>query len=979
MSPDVRTTRSTCPYCGVGCGVLIDATGDGADARIVGVRGDPAHPANFGRLCTKGSTLHMTATPMVRAQQRLLQPAWRATRDAPLQPMAWDTTTQRLADRLLAIRAEHGPDAIGLYISGQLLTEDYHAFNKLARGLIGTNNIDSNSRLCMSSAVVGYKQSLGADAPPTCYDDLEQTDCLFIAGANTAWAHPILFRRIEAARAARPAMKIIVVDPRRTETAEFADLHLALKPGSDIALFHGMLHAAIWESWIDAAFIERHTSGFDALKALVRTMTPAESARLTGLKETDILQAAQWFARSPSTLSLYCMGLNQSSSGAAKNTALINLHLATGQIGRAGAGPFSLTGQPNAMGGRESGGMATLLPGHRDPGNAAHRAEVAALWGVDGLPERAGKTAVELFQAAARGELKALWIACTNPAQSMPDQALVRAALERCELVILQEAFAGTATAAFADVVLPAATWAEKEGTVTNSERRISRVRAALPAAGESRADWRIVRDVARRMEAALRPGQASLFAWDREEQLWLEHREATLGRDLDIGGLSYPMLEEAPRQWPWPAGASAATTRLYEDGEFAHPDGRARFITKPFAPTAEVQDARFPMALSTGRLRDQWHGMSRSGTVARLFAGEPEPAVTMHPQDIDQRGLTTASLVRVRSRRGELIVPLRADEGVGAQQAWLPMHWGSEFLGGRGLSGINALTQPAYCPDARQPELKFTAVAVEAVQLPWRVFGAAWVGPREGAALRSQLRALMAEADYACCLPGPAQEGLDELEGWSLELAFAEPPPAPVVQALAAVLQLNGVGVLRYADGRRGRSRSLRLDGEGTEAKLQSLMRVGEGGEAAWLDTLWRERAPVAPFGRRLLAPDAASPAMPVSPQICNCFNVREDAIGACLRRLPEGSPETRLAALQGELRCGTQCGSCLPALRRLVHTTASATTMTPTTAVTATTATTATATTATATTRSDAGTATPLSPPILVMPVSNEVKEPT
>jgi len=955
MSTDLRTTRSTCPYCGVGCGVLIDATGAGAQAQMVGVRGDPDHPANFGRLCTKGSTLHLTATPVVRAHQRLLQPAWRATRDAPLQPLDWDTATQRIADRLLAIRAEHGPDAIGFYISGQLLTEDYHAFNKLARGLIVTNNIDSNSRLCMSSAVVGYKQSLGADAPPTCYEDLEQTDCLFIAGANTAWAHPVLFRRIEAARAARPGMKIIVVDPRRTETAEFADLHLALKPGNDVALFHGMLHAAIWEGWIDAAFIARHTSGFDALKALVRTMTPAESARLTGLKETDILQAAQWFAQSPSTLSLYCMGLNQSSSGAAKNTALINLHLATGQIGRAGAGPFSLTGQPNAMGGRESGGMATLLPGHRDPGNAVHREEVAAMWGVDALPERPGKTAVELFQAAARGEVKALWIACTNPAQSMPDQALVRAALERCELVILQEAFAGTATAAFADVVLPAATWAEKEGTVTNSERRISRVRAALPAAGESRADWRIVRDVARRVEVALRPTKPSLFAWEREEQLWLEHREATLGRDLDIGGLSYPMLEESPRQWPWPVGANVAKARLYEDGAFAHVDGKARFITKPFAATAEVQDAKFPLALSTGRLRDQWHGMSRSGTVAKLFAGEPGPALTMHPQDMDRRGLKAGALVRVRSRRGEVIVPLRSDDGAGAQQAWLPMHWGSEFLGGRGLSGINALTQSASCPDARQPELKFTAVAVEAVDLPWRVFGAAWIGPGEGAALRSRLRALMAEADYACCLPGPAQEargtqqGSAGLEGWSLELAFAEPPPAAVVQALAAVLQLNGVGVLRYADGRRGRSRSLRLDGEGADARLQALMRVGEGGEAAWLDALWRERTPVAPFGRRLLAPDAEQPAAAASPQVCNCFNVREDAIAACLRRQPDAAPEARLASLQGELRCGTQCGSCLPALRRLVRTVG------PTTSA-----------------------ASSSLPSIPVMPVSNQVKEP-
>jgi assimilatory nitrate reductase catalytic subunit len=915
-----RTTRSTCPYCGVGCGVLIDSVHDDQGERITGVRGDPDHPANAGRLCTKGSTLHLTATPLVRQHQRLLQPAWRTDRRAPFEPLGWETVQQQLADRLLAVRAQHGPDAIGFYISGQLLTEDYHAFNKLARGLIGTNNIDSNSRLCMSAAVVGYKQTLGADAPPACYDDLDQADCLFLAGTNTAWAHPVLFRRIEAARQARPGVKIIVVDPRRTETAEFADLHLALRPGTDVALFQGMLHACIWEGWIDRAFIDQHTEGFDALKALVRTMTPSESARLTGLKEAQVLEAAQWFARSRATLSLYCMGLNQSSSGAAKNTALIHLHLATHQIGRPGAGPFSLTGQPNAMGGRETGGMATLLPGHRDPMVAAHRDEVAALWGSDPLPDRPGKTAVEMFEAAARGEIKALWMACTNPAQSMPDQALVRAALARCELVILQEAFQGTATAGFADVLLPAATWAEKEGTVTNSERRISRVRAALAPAGESRADWEIVRDVARRMEARLRPQRPSLFAWEQPQALWEEHRAATRGRDLDITGLSYPMLEAAPRQWPWPEGADQAQARLYEDRRFAHPDGRARFVSRPFVMPMDRQDARFPLALSTGRLRDQWHGMSRSGTVARLFAHDGSPALGLHPADIERRRLVDGDLVRVQSRRGELIVPLRADAGLPPQTAWLPMHWGQEFLGGQGQAGVNALTQPAFCPDARQPELKFAAISVSAVDLPWRVVGAAWVEPGAGAALRSQLRALMDQAAYASCLPAA---GAGPQEGWQLDMALAERPGDALVQALARALGLTGAGVLRYADGRRGRIRMLRLEGEGQEARLQALLRVGTGQEARWLDALWRDRVPVAPFSRRLLAPEADQPAAPASPQVCNCFDVREDAIKACLARQPAGSPTERLAALQATLRCGTSCGSCLPTLRRWVQST--------------------------------------------------------
>ncbi|MCZ8073042.1 MAG: molybdopterin-dependent oxidoreductase, partial [Paucibacter sp.] len=341
-------TRSTCPYCGVGCGVIIESSA----GEITGVKGDPAHPANFGRLCSKGSTLHLTATPLIRQTQRLLQPAWRPSRGAAPEALSWDALNKRLAQRIAAVHAEHGPDAIGLYISGQLLTEDYQAFNKLARGLLGTNNIDSNSRLCMSSAVVGYKQALGADAPPACYQDIELADCVFISGANPAWAHPILFRRLEDAKAQRPALKLIVVDPRRTESAELADLHLQILPGTDVALMHGLLHACIWEGWLDADFIARHTQGFDELKALVRSSTPKEAARICGIQESELLTAARWFAQSPATLSLYCQGLNQSSSGTAKNTALINLHLACGQIGRPGAGPFSLTGQPNAMGGR---------------------------------------------------------------------------------------------------------------------------------------------------------------------------------------------------------------------------------------------------------------------------------------------------------------------------------------------------------------------------------------------------------------------------------------------------------------------------------------------------------------------------------------------------------------------------------------------------------------------------------------------------
>ena len=910
-------TKSTCPYCGVGCGVVIQHDG----TQITGVRGDPEHPANFGRLCTKGTNLHLTATPVVIQHQRLREPMRRAARGQAAEAVAWEQANREIADKLLAIRAEHGPEAIGVYISGQLLTEDYHAFNKLARAVIGTPHIDSNSRLCMSSAVVGYKQSLGADAPPCSYEDIELADCVLITGANPAWAHPILFRRLEAARANKPGHKLIVVDPRRTETAELADLHLQIRAGTDVALCHGLLHAIVWAGHTDADFIRDHTEGFQALKDLVRDWPPARAAQVCGVEEADIWQAANWFATAPSSLSLYCQGLNQSSSGTAKNTALINLHLATGQIGRAGAGPFSLTGQPNAMGGRESGGMATLLPGHRDPGNAEDWADIATLWDLDqpgDLPGKRGHTAVEMFEAAARGEIKALWIACTNPAQSMPDQTLVRQALERCELVILQEAFAHTATARYADYLLPASTWGEKEGTVTNSERRISRVRPAVPAAGESRADWRIACDIAALIDAGL--GRTPRLAARSAEDLWLEHRAATRGRDLDITGLTWATLDaDGPQQWPY---VTEGTPRLYTDGRFATDSGRARFIAKPYRPPAESASAQLPFSLTTGRLRDQWHGMSRSGSVPGLFAHEGQPLVRMHPSDAARRRLADGELVTVRSRRAAVVLPLRLDERVPLAGADIAMHWGDEFIGAQ--DGINALTHGAFCPDSKQPELKFSAVAIEPAVLPWRISACAWVAAEQGATLREQLRALMPRFGYAQCLPEPTRSGHGPQAGWAFEAAGAEAPAPELVAELAAALGLDSPAVLRYADAQRGRLRLLRLDGDDMQAApLQALLRVGQHDEGAWLVDLWRERTAASAVGRWLLSPGAPpTNAKVASPQVCNCFDVREDVIRLTLARC-SGSPSERLAQLQAEKRCGTQCGSCLPTLRRLVATT--------------------------------------------------------
>ena len=911
--------KSTCPYCGVGCGVIIETQG----TRITGVRGDPEHPANFGKLCTKGQTLHLTASPAIAQQTRLLQPLRRPERGGPAEALGWDVALDLATDRFATVIEQHGPDAVGFYISGQLLTEDYYVFNKLAKGLIGTNNVDTNSRLCMSSAVAGYKMTLGADAPPACYDDVNHASCLFIVGSNAAFAHPVLFRRIEEAKKANPAMKVIVADPRRTDTSGFADLFLPLQPGSDVMLFHGLLHIMLWEGWLDAAFIAAHTTGFDALKTLVRDHTPERVAQVCGLKKEDLYTAAQWFAQSPATLSLYCQGLNQSSSGTAKNATLINLHLATGQIGKPGAGPFSLTGQPNAMGGREVGGLANLLSAHRDLANPQHRAEVAALWGVPSVPEKPGKSAVEMFEAAADGEIKALWIACTNPAQSMPDQATVRRALQRAEFVVVQEAYATAATCDFADLLLPATTWGEKDGTVTNSERRISRVRPAVPAPGEARHDWRIVVDFAQRLETCVRPGQATLFPYQTPESIWNEHRESTRGRDLDITGLCYEKLEnEGPQQWPLRTGETVGQERLYENGVFPTPDGKARFAALPFIPLAEPRESRYPFSLTTGRLRDQWHGMTRTGTLGRLFGHVAEPAVQLNPQDMERRGLKDGDLVHVTSKRGSILVPLQGSDDIGLSQAFIAMHWGAEYLSGLSstgerLAGVNALTTSAYCPSSKQPELKHAAVKVLKAELPWTLLAMAWLPETDALSAQRCLRELMAKFPFASCVPFGRERA-----GVLFRAAAHDAPEPALIASIEALLGLNTADALRYADKRLGQHRAARLVRVGEVTRLDGFMLAGDTRAEAWLKPLLQDELPADAYGRRLLMPGAKPPVAIEAKgrQVCTCFNVTDLAITERLATC-EGSDDERLATLQASLRCGTNCGSCVPELKRLVR----------------------------------------------------------
>lgn len=901
--------KSTCCYCGVGCGVIIE-TGDTAATRntITGVRGDPDHPANFGRLCTKGSTLHLSAG----ADARLIQPLLRARdgegrRTAEMRPVAWDAAFDLAAERYAAIIREHGPDAVAFYISGQLLTEDYYVFNKLAKGLVGTNNVDTNSRLCMSSAVAGYKATLGADAPPACYEDIDHADCLFITGSNTAFAHPILYRRIEAAREKNPAMKVIVVDPRRTDTARDADLHLAILPGTDVALANGMLHALLWEGLCDLDYIRAHTEGFEALRDVVREYTPQAVADICGVPANDIVTAAKWFGSSRATLSLYCQGLNQSSNGTQNNAAIVNLHLATGQIGRPGAGPFSLTGQPNAMGGREVGGLATLLSAHRDLANPQHRAEVAALWGVPEVPAKPGKAAVELFNSLRTGEVKAVWIACTNPAQSMPDANLVREALAKAEFVVLQEAFGNTDTAAYADLLLPATTWGEKEGTVTNSERRITRVRGAVPPPGEARHDWAIARDFALRLGAALGKGAEAerMFGYASPEDVFNEHRETTRGRDLDITGMSYAMLERSPQQWPLREGESTGAVRLYADGRFPTESGRAKFLATQYKPTAEKTDARYPMHFNTGRLRDHWHGMSRTGRVARLFSHVEEPALSMNAEDMAKRKLIDGDIVRVSSRRGEVAVRVEASDDMRAGQTYLPMHWGSQFMNS---AGANALTVPAVDPVSRQPELKHAAVRVEKLDLPWQIVVMRSVPEARATQLMSEVQPLLVEFGYATlALFGREQPAV------ILRAAHKVQVSDVLLADIDRLFAFDPATSLSYVDARRGVSKRVMVeDGRVTGVRL-----TGETAARDWLKDAMAEDIAAEPVRRWVLAPVSAPPAGSRSRGriVCNCVNVAESEIKS------EIALGADLPALQQKLKCGTECGSCVPELKHLIQ----------------------------------------------------------
>ncbi len=888
-----QVIKSICSYCGTGCGIRLESDGE----RIISLQGDEQHPTNRGKLCSKGRELHHT----VRTHDRLLRPQLRTSLDASFAPVDWDTALEYGAQKFADIIREHGPDAVAFYVSGQLLTEDYYVFNKLMKGFIGSNNIDTNSRLCMSSAVVGYKRAFGADGPPACYDDIELADSFFIIGANPAYAHPIVFRRMEAAREANPDLKVVVADPRRTDTCSIADLHLPLKPGTDIPLLQAMLNVMIWEGLIDADYIARHTTGFENIRAQVEAMTPRKAAGICGLEATDIVKAALWFAENK-TLSFWTMGMNQSTSGADKNNALLNLHLATGQIGKPGCGPFSLTGQPNAMGGREVGGLANMLAAHRDYTNPAHRQEVADYWGVASVPDKPGLTATRLFEALETGAVKAVWIACTNPIVSMPDAKRAEAALKKAELVMVSDAYHPTDTTQCGHILFPAAGWAEKEGTVTNSERRISHVQQALPAAGMSRPDWKIAADFALRLGEKLGQDWSHAFGYEHAESVFNEHRGLTAGTDIDITGLSYALLDQhGPQQWPFPTGSDTGKPRrLYANGQFETADGRACFLDVSYRPVAEPTDAAYPLSLTTGRIRDQWHTMTKTGAVPSLMQHMPVPRLQIHPTDAAARNIGEDDLVRVTSRRGEAVVAVQISRDMREGLVFLPMHWG-EMTARAGRA--NNLTQSVVDPVSGEPEFKHSAVQVEC-------FKPAWRGMMLMAGARLELGRKMIEG-YTYGVVSCA--GSDH-PVTAVELACTKPVRAEQYKHLDQLLeQGRSIETLTYTDRKHGISRKAWLE----DGRLMAVRWVGGNiHEAQWLRKLMLEGRDVGELRPYLLAPGG-----PVNKEdtkghiICACQNVGELELKAAIR---DGADT--VDAIKACTMAGTGCGSCVPEIKRLL-----------------------------------------------------------
>ena len=849
--------RTTCPYCGVGCGVL--ATPDGAGG--VSVAGDPEHPANFGRLCSKGSALGQT----VSLDGRLLTPMIRGAR------ARWDEALDLIAG---AIRAT-SPERTAIYGSGQLLTEDYYVANKLMKGFIGAANIDTNSRLCMASAVAGHHRAFGADTVPGAYEDLEEADLVVLVGSNLAWCHPVLYQRLAAAKAARPGMRVVTVDPRRTATTELADLHLALAPDTDVALFNARL-AGIARRGATTDYL-RHVTGFTEALAAANATDPA----VTGLPAAEIAAFLDLWIGTEKVVTVFSQGVNQSASGTDKVNAILNCHLATGRIGRPGMGPFSVTGQPNAMGGREVGGLANMLAAHLDLENPAHRLLLREFWDAPRLAERPGLKAVELFAACGRGEIDVLWILGTNPVVSMPEADAVAVALAKVPLVIVSEMFATTDTARHAHVLLPALGWGEKDGTVTNSERRISRQRPFLPAPGEARPDWQALAEVGRRL------GHGAAFAYESPAEIFREHAAlsalaAAEGRDFDIAALASADYDAMPPA-RWPVGGPA---RFFAEGGFLTPDGRGRMIPVTQGPPAKRAPG-YPLTLNTGRLRDQWHTMTRTGRSPRLAAHISEPFAKIHPADAEARGIAPADLVAVTSPHGTALVRALVTDRVPAGSVFVPMHWSGEFSA---RARVDALVPAATDPHSGQPALKMGRVEL-------RRHAAAWYG------FALSRRRPAPATDYWAIAATPF--------GFRAELADGALPDDWTARA-RALFAAPGAEAVLVEDPARGTARVALIEDGRLMAALFAARAPVEVARAHLVAAFGTEAPPELLAGRPVAAREDKGAI------VCACFDVGVNTIAGAIARGEVASVE----GIGAVLRAGSNCGSCRPELRSLLAT---------------------------------------------------------
>ncbi len=884
MSGAGEMVRTTCPYCGVGCGVKVTIDADGG-ARVAG---DETHPANYGRLCSKGAALGETLS----LDDRLLYP------EIAGQRVSWDEAITKIANGFCRALLKHGPDAVAFYVSGQLLTEDYYVANKLMKGCLGGANIDTNSRLCMSSSVAGHKRAFGTDTVPGCYEDLEEADVVVLVGSNLAWCHPVLYQRILAARERRGGKpSLVVIDPRRTTTCDVAETHLPLKPGSDTALFNGLLVHLYQQNRLDPEFLDEHVAGFWSAYQTAKEVAPnvpAVAAR-TGLPESAVAEFYGLWGRTRKVVTVYSQGVNQSAHGSDKVNAIINCHLATGRIGQPGMGPFSVTGQPNAMGGREVGGLANQLAAHMDfaPEDVER---VQRFWQAPAIAQGPGLKAVDLFKAVADGKIKALWIMGTNPVVSMPDADQVREALRRCPLVVVSDAVADTDTMRLARIKLPALTWGEKEGTVTNSERRISRQRTFLPPPGEAKPDWWAMTQVARRL------GFEAWFPFESAAAVFREHaalsgfENENARRDFDISALAdlsdtdYDALQ--PVQWPLPHGVTVGTARLFGAGGFFTADGRARCVAIGERAPAHAVDDSFPLVLNSGRIRDQWHTMTRTGKTARLTGHIPEPYVEIHPVDALACGVSENGLARVHSRWGEMIVRVRTNSEQQPGSVFVPMHWGTP-LAPRGR--VNAAVNPVVDPLSGQPESKHTPVRVQAYRPRWHGF-------------------LLSRA----AIDPPAVEyrvSVRDRECWRYELAGEESVEDWPSRARGLLGDEPAWEWLEFADLGTGRYRGAVL----VDGRLHACLFIAPGPELplrGWLAGLFAARELDLAERASVLAGRPGQGQRDNGRIVCACFGVGLNTLTAAIRDQRLMTPEAIGAALQA----GTNCGSCVPELRQLI-----------------------------------------------------------